>query len=140
MSMKVNKNGKEFPVGVIPKNYPASNIGYNNSQSGLSADNVQGAIDELVNNVENITIKQVELTTSSNVNDCIDEYTTYFITGSNRPINAPTNSSYNQMYWVRHFSGTTGIVQFCACRNSAELYMRFRWAGDWGSWVKFTVS
>ena len=26
MSMKINKNGKEYPVGVIPKNYPASNI------------------------------------------------------------------------------------------------------------------
>lgn len=47
MSFKINKNGKTYEGGVIPKNYPASNISYNNSQSGLSADNVQGAIDEI---------------------------------------------------------------------------------------------
>lgn len=33
MSMKVNKNGKEYPVGVIPKNYPASNIKMANGDS-----------------------------------------------------------------------------------------------------------
>jgi hypothetical protein len=90
--------------------------------------------------IDNISIKQVELSTSTDLNNCTDEYTTYFITGANRPINAPTDSAYNQLYWVRHFSGTTGIVQFCACRNSPELYMRFRWAGDWGSWVKMNTT
>lgn len=54
MSIKINKNGKEFPVGVIPKNYPSTNIGYDNSQSGLSADNVQGAIDEVQGEIDNI--------------------------------------------------------------------------------------
>lgn len=33
MSTKINKNGKEFPVGVIPKNYPASNIKMANGES-----------------------------------------------------------------------------------------------------------
>ena len=47
MSIKINKNDKSYPVGVIPKNYPSTNIGYDNSQSGLSATKVQGAIDEI---------------------------------------------------------------------------------------------
>lgn len=94
-----------------------------------------------IDNIDNIeNIKQVALTTSSDVNDCTDEYTTYYITGPNKPINAPTNSSYNQIYWVRHFSENTAICQFCACRNSAELYMRFKWGGTWDSWVKFATA
>lgn len=28
MSVKINKNGKEYPVGVIPNGYPASNIAH----------------------------------------------------------------------------------------------------------------
>ena len=45
MSAKINKNGKEYPVGVIPKNYPALNISYDPSNSGLLAITAQGAID-----------------------------------------------------------------------------------------------
>ena len=41
MSMKVNKNGKEYPIGVIPKNYPASNIKMANGES------VEDVVDEL---------------------------------------------------------------------------------------------
>lgn len=33
MSIKINKNGKEYPVGVIPKNYPASLIQMANGES-----------------------------------------------------------------------------------------------------------
>ena len=43
----IDENGNINKAGVIPKNYPASKISYNNSQSGLSATKVQGAIDEL---------------------------------------------------------------------------------------------
>lgn len=43
----IDENGNINKAGVIPKNYPSTNISYDNSQSGLSSIKVQGAIDEL---------------------------------------------------------------------------------------------
>ena len=79
MSIKINKNGKEYPVGVIPKNFPATNTSYDNSQSGLSADNVQDAIDEVVYSVEE-GFKNIEIIIPPTITD----YASYKNAGGNR--------------------------------------------------------
>lgn len=37
MSMKVNKNGKEYPIGVIPNGYPANRIGFTRTKKSITA-------------------------------------------------------------------------------------------------------
>ena len=57
----IDENGNINKVGCIPNGYPATNIGYNNSQSGLSADNVQEAIDEVNISFSHYTINSPAL-------------------------------------------------------------------------------
>ena len=82
--------------------------------------------------------KQVELTTSSNVDDCTDEHTTYYITGPIKPVNAPPQSSasYNKIYWNRKFGNN--IFQFCGSRNGSAMFMRCKWGGSWDGWASIS--
>ena len=54
MSFKINKNGKTYEGGVIPKNYPASNIKMANGES--VEDVVDGHFSSLAPATPNITI------------------------------------------------------------------------------------
>lgn len=47
MSYYIRKNGVTKKLAVIPEGYPAELISYDNTSSGLTADEVQGAIDEI---------------------------------------------------------------------------------------------
>lgn len=47
MSFYIRKNGVTKKLAVIPQGYPAELIGYDNTSSGLTADEVQDAIDEV---------------------------------------------------------------------------------------------
>lgn len=62
----IDENGHINKAGCIPQNYPSTNIGYNNSQSGLSADNVQEAIDEL-RSADNIMMSDGETSVEEEV-------------------------------------------------------------------------
>ena len=56
----INKNGTKHKVGIImPAFFPASRVTYDNSQSGLSATKVQGAIDEAI---DDLKVKSVTIT------------------------------------------------------------------------------
>lgn len=43
MSVKINKNDKEYPIGIMPQHYPADRV----YLDGDTTKNAQGAIDEL---------------------------------------------------------------------------------------------
>ena len=63
MSVGIFKNGKYNKVAGNAKDSTAANTTYNNGTSGLQANNVQSAIDELNSNFENkfATIEQMLL-------------------------------------------------------------------------------
>ena len=62
MSIKINKNGKEYPLGFMPEHYPADRV----YLDGDTTKNVQGAIDELAGK-----IKKKSYTFSSSTENCM---------------------------------------------------------------------
>lgn len=61
MSMKVNKNRKGYPLGVMPEHYPADRV----YLDGDTDKTVQGAIDKL-------TLKSKNITVTSNADGRVD--------------------------------------------------------------------
>lgn len=59
------KNGKKVKVNYFPATYPAGNVTFDNTQSGMTATDVQGAIDELNADKANKLLK-VPVTVNTN--------------------------------------------------------------------------
>jgi hypothetical protein len=59
---KIMKDGIQYGVGGIQK---AEGITYDNTDSGMTATNVQGALDELNNDLSNLIIKEDTVMTTS---------------------------------------------------------------------------
>lgn len=58
----IMKDGRQYGVGGIT---PAENVTYDNTQSGMSATDVQGAVDELKNGLANIPVIKTGTTTGT---------------------------------------------------------------------------
>ena len=78
MSVGIFQNGKYNKVAGNAKDSTAANTTYNNGTSGLQANNVQSAIDELNSNLANkIIIKDIALSVDVTENTVIQTYIPY---------------------------------------------------------------
>ena len=59
----IRKNNTNYPVGNIPIGFPSYLLGYDNTNSGLSATNPQDAIDEV--NRKTLKSAEIEITSQS---------------------------------------------------------------------------
>lgn len=97
MSIKINKNGNEYPLGVIPQHYPADRV----YLDGDTTKNVQGAIDEVVGKVAFATYN-IPNDTSEHTFSC----PTGFTADNSCLIGANCNTRYNTKvdYTYNNFS------------------------------------
>lgn len=121
----INKNGTKHKIGIImPAFFPASRITYDNTTSGLSATDAQGAIDEL----DSKTMKSevVSGTTDSDGNITLNSST--WTTSSRIILHAPSanfiitpfvNSS---NVWCLHATNTSGIIAASASITTRVFY------------------
>lgn len=67
MSVKINKNGKEYDLGFMPEHYPADRV----YLDGDTTKNVQGAVDDLTSKIKLISHAETS-DTSIGANSVVD--------------------------------------------------------------------
>lgn len=105
MSVGIFQNGEYNKVAGNAKDSTAANTTYNNGTSGLQANNVQSAIDELNSNFNNYEIKILTSTeTTSNVGTFLFNYTDELPNGGTLLLAYTANSN----YWCRLYGFSDG--------------------------------
>ena len=121
-----NGNKTKLPV-IIVENIDADGIAYDNTSSGLSASDVQGAIDEVNGNVEQKArvIKQAIQSDTNTISFVIERNSDYIINGiifsrtwSNPGSSSPLTGS---LYWFSICpTGTSYPIGFYAIRDDSS--------------------
>lgn len=76
----------------------------------------------------------VAIGSSTNLNDCLDENTKYYITGQYRPINSPVSGAHNAVVWNKVYAGGVYRVQFYASYNLNCIWYRTAELSTWNAW------
>ena len=82
--------------------------------------------------------QSVEISSTTNLNDCIANDTTYYISGAQTPVNAPSTDAKNAQVW-NVGAGAYGI-QFYASYNSNAVWFRERELSSWRAWKAVTTA
>lgn len=116
---------------VVPTSYPASAITYDNTTSGMTADDVQDAIDEVFTSVSDGKEVIADAITDKGVpTSATDSFDTMATNISN--ISGGGGSS-NTFYYIRTVStgGSNAAVSVMACNSPARLY--------YNTWVQYNT-
>lgn len=115
---------------IIPTSYPASAITYDNTTSGMTADDVQDAIDEVFTSVSNGKEQIADAITDKGVPTSA---TDSFATMATNISNISGGGSSNTFYYIRTVStgGSNAAVSVMACTGPARLY--------YNTWVQYNT-
>ena len=113
MSIKINKNDKEYPLGVIPQSL---------------YDDVEDLKDE-INEIKDKSI--VTLTSTDNLDNCTNPNVIYQVNSGDTPSNAPTGFN---IYSVIVTKSGWGFNQIAILYNGTKIACRVKQFNSWSSW------